>query len=155
MKPNEDLYCVIYLSRATNPMTDADLEALLSRSRWKNWISGVTGLLLYENGWFMQALEGCEEVVKELFQVISKDPRHAEVRVVVEDRLKHRLFPDWGMGFHRVDMAGGEPAWGFTSILERYEAGTMNEVDSAFVFHLLVLFKELAPPPGAAFSWRA
>lgn len=48
-------------------MTEADLEALLVQAREKNLRLSITGALLYENGHFLQVLEGEHPTVRELF----------------------------------------------------------------------------------------
>ena len=49
---------LVYLSTATRPMTPADLESLLAVSRARNAADSLTGMLLYADRQFMQALEG-------------------------------------------------------------------------------------------------
>ena len=46
-----------------------------------NPASGVTGMLLYGNGTFLQALEGDEKVVADLYGKIEKDSRHIDVKM--------------------------------------------------------------------------
>ena len=52
------MYQLIYLSSATEMFTKEKLLALLEQSRPNNARLGITGILLYSNGNFMQTLEG-------------------------------------------------------------------------------------------------
>ena len=52
------LYQIVYLSTATEPFSKAQLMELLEGSVRRNTVAGITGLLLYRDGAFMQALEG-------------------------------------------------------------------------------------------------
>ena len=63
---------------------------------------GITGLLLYGNGTFLQALEGEEDVVTPLYENIARDPRHANVTCLNRKTIETRQYPEWSMGFRRV-----------------------------------------------------
>ena len=52
---------ITYLSTATDPMPSQDLLSLLKECRENNAGCGVTGMLLYCNGTFLQVLEGDEK----------------------------------------------------------------------------------------------
>lgn len=95
-------YSLAYESQASAPLTQPDLLDLLTHSRDNNARSGVTGILLYRNGTFLQVLEGPHAEVDALYATIARDPRHRDVStVLVEDRAERR-FPDWTMGFADV-----------------------------------------------------
>jgi hypothetical protein len=59
------MHHIIYLSRATGPFTEAQLQGLLTRARRRTTELAVTGVLLYGSERFLQVLEG-EEVVEEV-----------------------------------------------------------------------------------------
>lgn len=50
----------------------------------------------------MQALEGEEAVVRDLFARISKDTRHHHVLTLAANEVPARQFPDWSMGFQNL-----------------------------------------------------
>ena len=60
-------------------------------------------MLLYGEGGFVQLLEGERERVRALFDRIARDPRHSRVFLALDGRTPARQFPDWSMGFRRVD----------------------------------------------------
>jgi len=91
-----------YLSSASFPYSDDDLATLLMNSRANNGRAGVTGMLLYRDGQFMQVLEGPEEAVRERFSRISADPRHRDVHKLMETAITERQFPEWTMGYRAV-----------------------------------------------------
>ncbi|MBA8794975.1 hypothetical protein FHX74_002603 [Friedmanniella endophytica] len=92
-------YDLTYVSRATTPLTPAQLADLLRVCRAHNEELGVTGALLYEGGHIMQVLEGDQPTVEALYEVIAQDPRHREVAVVAAGPVSRRQFADWSMGF--------------------------------------------------------
>ncbi len=95
----EDLVTVVYFSHALEPFDDAALLALLQISRRNNERSGITGVLLYHDGNFAQALEGPRLAVEEAFKRISADPRHDGIIATAVLPTGSRQFADWSMGF--------------------------------------------------------
>lgn len=97
--PDEEssLYFLLYVSRATRPLADDELAALLRQARTFNRSAGLSGCLLYLNGHFMQMLEGKRAVLYALMDKIRADPRHDSLRIVIEGRARRRVFRDWGM----------------------------------------------------------
>lgn len=117
MTPERDpLLSIIYSSQATDVFDESDLEALLVQCRENNADTGLTGMLLYRDGRFLQVLEGPEEPLRALMDVLATDERHTGLRVLFEEPLRTRQFPNWTMGFQRADddAAGDEPS-GFRS----------------------------------------
>ena len=117
------LCALVYVSLAVKPMQDDDLKVLLKYARIKNERLAVTGMLLYRDGFFMQALEGEEETVEALFDRIRQDSRHRDVLLVYKEPIQARSFPDWSMGFNKMDAEGLGQLEGFTDFLERPEPG--------------------------------
>ena len=114
--PSEDpaLYFLIYVSRETTHLSTASRQRLLKQSRMANRSGGISGCLVAQNGCFMQMLEGRREALAALMQKIKADPRHREVRVVIEGPAQQRVFPDWGMVMRDLDTEHGAPdftAW--------------------------------------------
>ena len=83
-------------------MSTEQLLALLQQSLTNNASSGITGMLLYGNETFLQALEGEEQVVDDLYHKIAKDPRHNDIRLLYRRTIQARQYSDWCMGFKRV-----------------------------------------------------
>lgn len=76
-----------------------DVTCLVEQCRLHNMLSGVTGILLHEDGTFMQILEGEAEVVEAVYRKIERDPRHHYVTELYAIETDRRLFPDWPMAF--------------------------------------------------------
>jgi hypothetical protein len=88
-----------YISRATKLFSTTDLVQLLEKSRVSNHSIGLTGLLLHDNGSFIQLIEGPQAEVRKLFATINADPRHADVQILFQANVDERSFPEWEMGF--------------------------------------------------------
>jgi hypothetical protein len=97
---------LLYASSTTRDISEQQLEDILAASRRNNRALGVTGMLLYCEGGFMQVLEGAADVLGPLYARIALDRRHWETHVIL-DRQAPRAFGDWSMGFRRLQ--SGEP----------------------------------------------
>lgn len=99
----EKIFFLVYVSSAVRLFSGAQLRGLLVLSRRNNVAAGITGMLLYRQGNFIQVLEGGEAEVRDRFARICRDPRHRGVFVIDEGFADARCFPDWSMGFHDFD----------------------------------------------------
>jgi uncharacterized membrane protein (DUF373 family) len=93
---------ISYISAATDAMSTQGLLALLQQSRDNNADNGITGMLLYGNGTFLQVLEGDERAVDTLIDKIKKDPRHTNLKMLHRKTIERRQYSDWSMGFKRI-----------------------------------------------------
>jgi hypothetical protein len=97
------VFRILYLSTANQPFSPGDLSELLQKARARNDAAHITGMLVYSDGDFLQALEGEPENVIEVYGRISVDPRHRDISLLQRGiGYGDRLFPNWAMGFKRV-----------------------------------------------------
>ncbi len=88
---------LLYASRAVDTSPQA-IEAILSQSRQSNPICGITGILCYGGGIFLQAIEGGRMAVSDLYGHIQKDVRHKDVVLLHYEEISERRFGGWTMG---------------------------------------------------------
>lgn len=98
---------LVYLSSARPSFREANLAHILEASRRRNARAGITGMLLYGQGSFLQLLEGEAGAVETCLARIAADPRHSALRTVVRHEIAERDFGDWTMGFR--SLKGDEP----------------------------------------------
>ena len=94
---------LVYASAATSAAPR--LDDILSASRRNNAQNCVTGLLLFADGAFIQALEGPEKAVEETFARIQNDRRHKHIMELYCAPLDRRNFPNWSMGAWTIEHA--------------------------------------------------
>lgn len=135
------MYQIVYVSAATQVFSKSDLLDLLAVAHETNQRLGVTGMLLYKDGDFIQLLEGEEAVVKKLLAKICEDPRHHTVIVLLEREVPERLFPDWSMGFR--DLADPElhAMPGYTEFMNTPRLPERFAHDPTGALKLLAMFK--------------
>jgi len=89
---------LLYVSRAVDPESGRAIESILSAARQHNLQNGITGILCYGGGIFVQAIEGGRSAVNELYNHIIKDPRHKDVELLHYEEITERRFGGWTMG---------------------------------------------------------
>lgn len=110
-----NLWTIVYVSTATHLLSDDELEALLAASRSKNPARDITGILLYDDGNFMQVIEGPRQAAFDLYDRIQQDPLHTGLITLIEQPIKKRLFFEWAMEFRNLrnlsseDLANASP----------------------------------------------
>lgn len=88
---------LLYASRAVDTSPEA-IDAILSRSRQHNPTCGVTGILCFGGGIFLQAIEGGRMAISELYGHIQRDARHKDVVLLQYEEITERRFGGWTMG---------------------------------------------------------
>ena len=109
----DKMYKIIYLSSATKPFSLTEINDLLAKAREKNSRLGITGMLIYREGNFIQLIEGDEQAVKNLYSTIKDDSRHKDCLVLDEGTIEKRCFAEWSMNFQKFE---GKPIFTETEI---------------------------------------
>ena len=120
---------LLYASNTFRDVSDAVLDDILASSRANNVKAGITGVLLYIEGGFMQILEGDAPAVTDTFARISKDKRHWNTTVLL-DRDAPRAFGEWSMGFARLEKDSDPATFALTqdAISGRLKPGAPVEI---------------------------
>ena len=104
-------------------------------------------MLLFREGQFLQLLEGPEREVKSVFELVKRDPRHRDVTVLLAEAVDERQFPDWTMGFERLDEAWSVPRAWATILEDGFNSPAMAENPSR-ARDLLLTFQHTLHEPG-------
>jgi len=99
---------LMYASRAIPALDQEELHAIVKKSKANNPAAGVTGVLCFSEGIFLQVLEGGRAAVNQLYNRITADPRHTQVELLRYEEIGERRFAGWSMG--QVNMARLNPA---------------------------------------------
>jgi Sensors of blue-light using FAD len=136
------MFHIVYASSASQAFTKSDLQTLLQEIRPKNADLGITGMLLYKDGNFMQALEGEEEVLTRLVRIIQHDSRHKGLLVLLRGSSEQRLFPDWSMGFRDLADERTVQMPGYSDFMNTSLTDAEFSRDPNRCMKLLMLFKK-------------
>ena len=99
---------LLYASRAVPAIDQDALVAILRKSKANNPGTGITGVLCFSEGIFLQVLEGGRQAVNQLYNRISADARHTDVTLLCYEEIGERRFACWSMG--QVNMGRLNPA---------------------------------------------
>ena len=84
--------------------TLSELATLLRSASLNNARLGVSGILCYARGKFLQALEGERSVVNALYRRILQDARHQKCEIVSCSEISAYQFAEWSMRHVALDM---------------------------------------------------
>ncbi len=88
---------LLYASRAVDA-SPAAIESILGSARQHNHETGITGILVYGGGVFMQGIEGGRQAISDLYGTIQRDARHQDVMLLHYEEILERRFGGWTMG---------------------------------------------------------
>ena len=138
------LYNLVYCSRATPGVDQAEVERIIKSARRWNPAHGITGLLVFGGGIFFQWLEGPRDSVMGLMRILNADTRHESIVPLTEtEEVRERMFPDWDMELVTPDDirdvladALGEAtdpkhSAALTLLLEQLDSGQLGELSHA------------------------
>lgn len=97
----------VYLSHAVPPLGREELYDLVKRAAAANEQHGVTGLLVYSDGHFMQVVEGTPDTIERLRANIRADPRHTDLTELRYASAEQRLFDGWSLACNLPDAFEG------------------------------------------------
>jgi len=88
----EPLSSLLYRSRAIKTFNDLELQQLINAARVRNKAEGLTGLLVYHEGRFLQWLEGPVDRLERVWHSIREDHRHTDIALLAESSIQTRRF---------------------------------------------------------------
>jgi hypothetical protein len=136
------MFHAVCASSATYEFNKPRLLALLEETRKIYTRLGITGMLLYKDGNFLQVLEGEEETVMILISMIKESPGHKAFQVLMTGTSEHRLFLDWSIAFRDLTDKLLTETRGFSDFLNTPFAGDEFSVNPAPCMRLLLSFKK-------------
>ncbi|MDT0641651.1 BLUF domain-containing protein [Zunongwangia sp. F363] len=92
-------YAVCYVSTANPSIKRWEIEELLLHSRKENNATGITGLLLYSDGNFLQVMEGEKEQIQKLYRKIKEDKRHHNLIRIFGREINKESFDGYDVDF--------------------------------------------------------
>lgn len=99
MTPSGALHRLIYASSAVGVLRADELDRILLRAKASNESSGITGLLLFHEGSFIQVIEGSPAGVMSLMERIKRDRRHTRLTLLESRICMARAFPQSPMAY--------------------------------------------------------
>ncbi len=136
-----NLVSIVYVSSGVRQFEKQGVIDILQVSRRNNTRLGITGILVYQDGNFMQVLEGTEQDLSELMRSIERDDRHRGVIVLLKKAITERQFPQWSMAFKDLNELPAEDAAAFSPFLQGSAIDDQFRSRSEACYKLLLRFK--------------
>lgn len=90
--PSGALHRLVYMSTAVGVLRADELDRIYLRAKSANARAGITGLLLFYEGVFVQALEGPSAGVMSLAERLRRDRRHSGMITLDSQPIEERTF---------------------------------------------------------------
>lgn len=133
---------LIYVSSSVKLLNDSELLDILKASRDNNKTKDVTGMLLYKSGNFMQVLEGPDEAVESLYEMIASDPRHKDVTVLSREQIRLRRFTKWEMAFTNLEDPAIKNEPGYSKFLQDEFTASLYRDNPLLAYEMLITFRD-------------
>jgi hypothetical protein len=138
----EPLHHLTDVSSATGLFSTEQLHELLAKARVANERDGITGMLLYKDGNFMQTIEGPAAAIDALRQRIELDPRHHGIIFLRSGSRSDRLFDGWSMGFTDLTQGAMGDVPGYSEFLRTPFTAEVFGSDPDASQRLLLVFRD-------------
>lgn len=94
---NDVLYKLTYRSYITEETSEDDINNIVESARKNNEKFSITGCLIIYKNIFFQYLEGPKASILDLYDILLKDPRHYDVKLLWKGLTINRLFESWSL----------------------------------------------------------
>lgn len=105
MNNNQSLVRLSYASFKDKYVDGKELQKILAHAQAHNTSKDITGVLVFNSQFFLQAIEGSRVEISKLYNKIATDPRHHDVQIIRHDAIERRIWTDWAMEFISISEA--------------------------------------------------
>lgn len=101
---NETMHLIVYTSKIADiDKTEKIVSEIVETAKTYNSKHNITGVLLFENGYFLQAIEGSKDELEKLYTSIENDNRHKELTRLIFKEIDHSSFDKWSMEAFKIE----------------------------------------------------
>lgn len=91
-----------YISRYNPNNAPIELARILEQAQKNNERRAITGVLVINENYFLQSIEGSRPAINELLRALSRDKRHFSLQVIECCEINQRRFSKWSMKYLTV-----------------------------------------------------
>jgi hypothetical protein len=96
-------HTICYTSKAIDGLGTDSVEMIFLSTQQNNYAKGISGVLLFGLGSFLQVLEGDKKQVLDLYEnTIAQDPRHKELFEIINRPTDASIFEDYNSTFNII-----------------------------------------------------
>ena len=91
------MHQLIYTSEARPGLSEDDVSRIVQQACRNNPSGDITGFLVFQQGRFLQLIEGPLMALEMLMAQLAQDDRHSQLRILSRLAIAERSFPAWRM----------------------------------------------------------
>ena len=135
------MHLIVYISKYTGApdKIDSVLSDITSISVANNDQLGITGLLFFHEGHFLQLIEGRQEAIESLMSKLERDPRHRDIHRLVDEEISGRSFEEWKMDSFNLSNIDKLDLDSMKTILDVYKRNYTMDAGDLILFFKLAL----------------
>ncbi|WP_201617808.1 BLUF domain-containing protein [Psychrobacter urativorans] len=88
-----------YISRYNTSNANIEVARILEQAQRNNERKGITGVLVINENYFLQSIEGARPIINELLRELVKDDRHFSLQVIECREVEQRRWNKWSMKY--------------------------------------------------------
>lgn len=96
---------IIYASEAKAKIDVPMIRSILEKAQENNERNDLTGMLVFNSRYFLQAIEGSPEKINGLYNVLMTDPRHTNLFILGYEHITERMYGEWRMNYATLNEA--------------------------------------------------
>lgn len=96
---------IIYASEASQKIDVPMIRAILEKAQENNERNDLTGMLVFNSRYFLQAIEGCPQRINALYRTLMVDPRHRNLFILGYEHVTERMYGEWRMNYATLNEA--------------------------------------------------
>ena len=104
-----------YISRYNTDNANIEVARILEQAQRNNERNGITGVLVINENYFLQSIEGARPVINGLLRELVKDDRHFSLQIVECREVEQRRWNKWSMKYLTPNDGDSEDVLKFSS----------------------------------------
>ncbi|MGB3774817.1 MAG: BLUF domain-containing protein [Leeuwenhoekiella sp.] len=97
------IHTIMYISSGVPDLEETEIQNILNYAKNNNNLKDISGFLIFDQGNFIQLLEGKANLVVDLFDKIQQDQRHRNIIPVLNQKMDFKGFDFYHSGFKVSD----------------------------------------------------
>ena len=93
-----------YISCYNTDNANIEVARILEQAQQSNERNGITGVLVINENYFLQTIEGARPVINELLHHLVKDSRHLSLQIIECREVQQRRWHKWSMKYLTANM---------------------------------------------------
>lgn len=135
------LHMIAYISQAKQPYDaiEKDIIDIMNTAKEMNPQFDITGVLFFNQGLFMQVIEGQQSHLNQLMKNIKADSRHEKLEILIDESVSKRGFPSWNMDCFNLSAGNILDKAKLIQVGKEYKENLLPRADVFVQFYKVIL----------------